>query len=86
MVCRDDSSLNFNIDLYTPNKGLKLVENQTTAIEATNKTSTTSYIDAAGDLKEPKSKGFEILFVIKMHLANETDKIFSYLVSSMTIL
>ncbi|XP_065369892.1 tyrosine-protein kinase receptor torso [Calliphora vicina] len=75
LVCRDDSSLNFNINLYTSNKGLKLDGNQSTDIEAT----TSSYIDAAGNLNEPKSKGFETLFVIKMHLWNNSDEIVSYL-------
>ncbi|XP_037817697.1 uncharacterized protein LOC119607697, partial [Lucilia sericata] len=77
LVCRDDTSLNFNIDLYTPNKNQKLVVNQTTFV--TSSPSSSFSTDAAG-MNEPTIKGLAgILFVIKIHLAHEPNQIFAYL-------
>ncbi|KAI8127299.1 Tyrosine-protein kinase receptor torso [Lucilia cuprina] len=76
LVCRDDTSLNFNIELYTPNKNQKIYKNQTSF----DTSSSLFTMDAAGNMNEPTIKGFAgILFVIKIHLAHEPNQSFAYL-------
>lgn len=83
LVCRDDTTLNFNIELHNTNKNpknlLKEIKNtsQSTVKVAARKFGT--FTENNG--REINASRYETLFVIKIHLANDADKFVAYLVS-----
>lgn len=90
LICRDDTSLNFNIDLHTVKTSQKFNVNQSTEIKATTSsspiTSAPSSLEftsngAASNEMDLKSHQYGTLFVVKVNLAKDEEKIYAYLVS-----
>lgn len=96
LICRDESSLNFQINLHTTPHNGNLKEksddkgnarsketDMTTARILSSSASRATQGPTAMDFVDTEDDGGEtVVFVIKMHLAEETDDFFVFLVSS----
>lgn len=90
LVCRDDTTLNFNIELHNTNRNPKNLSkeiNNTSSLSSSPQSTivgvgaTEFGTFAENNEKELNANRYETLFVIKIHLANDADKFVAYLVS-----
>lgn len=83
LICRDDSSLNFRIDLQmNENKHQQLLKSKTMLYPSLSSAEGTI---AGPEREERNVKAYaygSTIFVIKVHLAKNAEKFFEYLVSS----